>query len=262
MSKRWILGDALRFEWVRIRTVRSTYWLIASALLVNIAVALLVAILERDEPRTEVTVGIVVTGGAPGFAVPFIGVFLAIIGILATGHEYRYGTIQPTLTTVPQRSTLLTAKLVVLIATALIVAAASLITTIAAALLVWGDVPGLTDRPLSAVIPGFLLLAPLWTVLGAALAQLCRGVPAALVVILAVPLIAEQAILALSNVPALHWLAPAVKFLPFTAGQQLISLGGQAELEFFDRWLSGGVFATFIAIILALAWTLFTRRDA
>jgi hypothetical protein len=44
------------------------------------------------------------------------------------------------------------------------------------------------------------------------------------------------------------------------AGQQLVRLNDSAE--FLTRWLSGGVFAVFVAIILSAAWTLFTRRDA
>jgi ABC-2 type transport system permease protein len=250
--------DALRFEWVRIRTVRATYWLIAAALALNVAVAFLVAYVTRDDPLDPELVGAVATGGGPLSPVPFAAVFLAVIGIFATGHEYRYGTVQPTLTTVPQRSTLLTAKLLVLGVTAVVVTAVSLLVNVLVALLVWGEVPGV----MSQALPGYLVLVLLWTMLGAALAQLFRGVPSALVVILAVPLIVEQLVISLSFVPALDWLAPAIKFLPFTAGQQLVALRESTEVEFLARWASGGVFAVFVAAVLAVAWTLFTRRDA
>lgn len=248
--------DALRFEWVRIATLRSTYWLIASALAFNVAVAFAVAFGTRHEQRGGEIVGAVVTGGGPYAPVPFAAVFLAVIGILATGHEYRYGTIQPTLTTVPQRSTLLAAKLLVLSAMAVVVTVVSMLADVAAALVVWGSAPGLTVQPLF----GYVVLVLLWTVLGAALAQLFRGVPTALVVILVVPLIVEQLIFSLSFVTVLDWLGPVVRYLPFMAGQQLVHAGESAE--FLDRWLSGGVFAVFVAIVLATAWTLFTRKDA
>ncbi|MBB5957228.1 ABC-type transport system involved in multi-copper enzyme maturation permease subunit [Saccharothrix tamanrassetensis] len=256
------MNDALRFEWVRIRTLPSTWWLIASALLLGLAMALSVAVATHDEPRGHEVVGVVLTGGGANVPVPLIAVFLAVIGIFATGHEYRYGTIQPTLTTVPRRSTLLTAKLVVLAATALVVGLVSLLLNVVVALLVWGDLPGLTDWPLNEVLPGHVVLVLLWTVLGAALGQLFRGVPSALVVILVVPLVVEQLIFSLSFVPMLDWLAPVVAFLPFTAGQQLVHLGGVVYGQFFDRWVSGGVFAAFVGIVLAVAWTRFNRRDA
>lgn len=250
--------DALKFEWVRIRTVRSTYWLIAAALVLNVVVAFSVAWATRNEPLNPELVGAVVTGGGPLSPVPFAAVFLAVVGIFATGHEYRYGTVQPTLTTVPQRSTLLAAKLLVLGATAVVVTALSLLANVLTALVVWGEVPGLVTQAL----PGYLVLVLLWTVLGAALAQLFRGVPSALVVIMVVPLIVEQLVISLAFVPALDWLAAVIKFLPFTAGQQLVALSKATELEFLDRWVSGGVFAMFVAAVLAVAWTLFTRRDA
>lgn len=108
----------------------------------------------------------------------------------------------------------------------------------------------------------------LWTVLGTALAQLFRGMPSALVVILATPLIVEQVIFRLSLVPALDWLAPVVKFLPFSAGVRLIDMSGTAagtdadNFDLFGRWAAGGVFVTFVAITLTIAWTLFERRHA
>lgn len=250
--------DALRFEWVRIRTVRSTYWLVAAALALNVAVAVSVSYATRDEPLDPELVGAVVTGGGPLSPVPFAAVFLAVIGVFATGHEYRYGTVQPTLTTVPRRSAVLGAKLVVLAVTAVVVTVVSLLANVLTALLVRGAVPGL----MSQALPGYLVLVLLWTVLGAALAQLFRGVPSALVVILVVPLVVEQLVISLSFVPSLGWLAPAIRFLPFTAGQQLVALSEPTEIEFLERWASGGVFAVFVAAVLAVAWTLFTRHDA
>jgi ABC-2 type transport system permease protein len=262
------MSDALRFEWVRLRTLRSTYWLIASALTLNAAIAFLVALATRNDTLDEQIVGMVLAGGGAHSPLPLATVFLAVLGIFATGHEYRYGTIQPTLTTVPQRTRLLAAKIVVVGGTALVVAAVSMLVNVAAGLVFWGEFPDLTDQPLDEVLPGALLLALLWTVLGVALGQLFRGVPAPLVVILVVPLIVEQLVFRLSYAPPLGWLEPVVKFLPFTAGQRLVSLGTEAagtdasDVDLFGRWAAGGVFAAFVAAILVTAWILFQRRDA
>ena len=41
--------DALKFEFVRMRTLRSTWWMIAAALFVEIAVAVLVGYFARHD---------------------------------------------------------------------------------------------------------------------------------------------------------------------------------------------------------------------
>ena len=124
-----------------------------------------------------------------------------------------------------------------------------MVLNVAATLPFWPDVPSLTD----VTVAGYLLLAVLWAGLGVALGQLLRGVPGALVVILVTPMIVEQLIFRLSYAPALDWLTPAVKFLPFTAGLQLVSAAGEAsggtadEVGLLSRWPSGAVFAVFVA---------------
>ena len=57
--------DALRFEWTRIRTLRSTYWLIGLAVLLSGVVALIIAVATRSDPDrlNVVTVGSILTGG-------------------------------------------------------------------------------------------------------------------------------------------------------------------------------------------------------
>jgi ABC-2 type transport system permease protein len=256
--------DALRFEWVRLRTLRSTYWLVGSALVIGGAVAFLLALATRRDPRSAEIVVAVLTGGGANSPLPFTAFFLGVVGVLATGHEYRYGTIQPTLTAVPQRTRLLAAKVVVVAAAALVVGALSLLTNLGAGLIFWGDVPELTAAPLA----GQIGLVVLWAVLGVALGQLFRGVPVPLVAILVVPLVVEQLIFRLSFVPALDWLQPAVKFLPFTAGQRLVSVATEAgltdaaEIDLFGRWAAGGVFAVFAGLVLVAAGVLFRRRDA
>ena len=78
-----------------------------------------------------------VTGGGANAPVPMAVVLLAVLGVFASGHEYRYGTIQPTLTTVPQRVRLFTAKVLVVGATALVVTAVSMLLNVAATLPFW-----------------------------------------------------------------------------------------------------------------------------
>lgn len=260
------MTDALRYEWARLRTLRSTYWLIASALVVSAATAMLVGHATRNDVLDHEIVGMALTAGGAHLPLPLAAVFMAGIGILATGHEYRYGTIQPTLTTVPQRSRLLAAKVLVVAGTALVVAVVSMAVNVAAGSLFWGELPDVTEPPLDQVAPGYVLLVVLWAVVGAALGQLFRGVPSPLVVILVAPLVVEQVVFRLSY--AFDWLEPLVRFLPFTAGQRLVNLGGEVAGTYppdgllFARWGAGSVYVAFAALVLAAAWALFQRRDA
>ena len=260
------MNDALRYEWMRIHTIRSTYWLTGLGILITAGIAFIIALVTRNDPTTPEIVSNVLLGG--GEFATFIPIFTAIMGVLAVGHEYRYGTIQPTLTAVPQRSRLLTAKLVVVAVVTLAVVAVSLLINTIIGTIFWGELPDLGMDPLNEVIPGYFVMVLLWAILGIALAQLFRGVPSAIVVLLVTPLIVEGLITGLATIPALDWLVPVVKFLPFTAGSRLIATGSfetgpdGPDFELFDRWVSGGVFAVFIAIILAVAWYRFQTRDA
>ena len=159
--------DALRFEWVRIRTLRSTYWLIGLAVLLSGVVALIIAVATRNDPDrlNVVTVGNILTGGG-SFAIPFIPIFVAIIGVFATGHEYRHGTIQPTLMAIPQRSTLLIAKIVLVALAAIFAVALSVAINYVIGLLFWGEAPNLSQDPLNQALPGYVVYAILYTVLG------------------------------------------------------------------------------------------------
>jgi ABC-2 type transport system permease protein len=259
--------DALRFEWTRIATLRSTYWLIGMGLLVTTGVAVLLGVAARNEPLDAEILTTAVNGGA-SFGLPFLAVFMAIIGIFACGHEYRHGTIQPTLTSLPQRSRLILAKLIVVTVTTVVVTALSMAINTAVVYIVWGEAPGLFEDPIGTALAGYAIYTLIYVLVGFGLGLLFRGVPSALVVIFLMPLIIESIIMGLAFIPALDWLVPVVKFLPFTAGSRLMEIvppdfgPGSPDFDLFSRWTSGGIFALFAAVILTTAWILFKKRDA
>src|ERR671910_433348 len=238
-------------------------------ILLSAAVALIIAIATRnaDDAMSAVTVGNVLTGGG-SFAIPFVPIFMTIIGIFATGHEYRHGTIQPTLMAIPQRSRLLIAKILVVAATAVVAVLLSLAVNLGIGLIFWEEMPTLGDDPLNQALPGYVVYTVLSALMGLALALLFRSLPAAIVVAFVMPLVVEGLITGLTNVPALDWLIPVVKFLPFTAGGLLLAMETPDfgpltdEYDLFSRWAAGGIFAAFLAIILGAAWWLFQKRDA
>lgn len=262
------LTDALRFEWVRVRTLRSTYWLAGLSVLLAALVAGAIGAAFRGDPIDPATSGAIVAGGAGFSPLPFTAVFMGLLGAFAVGHEYRHGTIQPTLLALPRRWSVVVGKLVVVMAVAAVTAALSLAANLLAGTLGYGGGLDL-DEPVPATAVGYVLLVVLWALVGAALALLFRNLPAVVTVLLVVPLVVEPTITVLQLVPALDFLGPVSRFLPFSAGQLLATsadVASDAEAAGIaaplGRWAGGAVFAAFVAAVLAPAWVLFEKRDA
>ena len=260
------MTDALRFESVRVTTIRSTYWIGLLGLLLCGLVALGFGL---DSPETGLSAAestFLLTAGGESLPFSVMGLAVSLIGVLATGHEYRYGAILPTLTAIPRRSALLGAKL-------LIVAAVSAVAAVTAIAVCWlvgtltlGPLPRLVEEPIPIVLAGHAVLVMLYGLLGAVLGQLTRGITAAIVIVLIMPLLIEPVITALAGLEALGWLRDIVPYLPFGAGMRLVSTGlAPPTLEgatLLGQWEGGAVFAGFVALLLAGAWLLFERRDA
>ena len=260
------MSDALRFEWVRLRTVRSTYWLLGMALLLNALIALAIGLATRSEESRGFEVdGLLLTGATQFVPLPFAAVFAGIIGVLSVGHEYRHGTIRPTLTALPHRSVLVAAKLAVVTAVGALLAVASVALNWLVGLLARGEPPSLTGGATAAALVGYVVFVALWALLGAGATLLVRNVIGVIVALLVLPLIVEPLLSALSNVPALDWLQPIVRYLPFGAGSRMVATVDLSDFiggEQLGRVASGLVFAGLVALVLVPAWVLFERRDA
>ncbi|HSK54069.1 MAG TPA: hypothetical protein VK908_02330 [Jiangellales bacterium] len=260
------MSDALAFEAVRVRTIRSSYWLAGLALLLGALVALALGLATRNDPVDAALVGVGVTGGSQFSPLPFAAVLVGILGVFATGHEFRHGTVQPTLLALPRRSVVVAAKLVVVALVGAGTAVAGLALNWMVTIASRGEAVALPDV---GVLVGYMTFVVLWGVLGAGLALLFRNIPGALVVLLVVPLVVEPLLSALSFVPALSWLRDLVPYLPFSAGTSLVSVidvgaateaaGGPATL---GRWEGGAIFVGVVAAVSAASWALFERRDA
>src|ERR687898_424981 len=122
--------DALRYESVRVRTIGSTYWTMLVGLLLCGLIALGFGIDTGGQSLAAAEATLLLTAGGESLPFSVMGLAVSLVGILSTGHEYRYGTIYPTLTAIPRRSALLTAKV-------LVVAAVSAAAAVAVIALCW-----------------------------------------------------------------------------------------------------------------------------
>jgi ABC-2 type transport system permease protein len=99
------MTDALRAEWVKLRTLPGTGWLLAAAVVATIAISAAVA------ATTHVTS----SSGQDPTKVALAGIDLgqvvvAVFAVLAVSDEYSTGMMRTTLTAVPRRFEVLTAK--------------------------------------------------------------------------------------------------------------------------------------------------------
>ena len=263
------MKDALRYEWVRLRTLRSTWWLTGLSLLIAGLLGLSALGLSSNTTLTVVDYGDLLTGG--GLAIFLVAILLSMIGVFATGHEYRYGTIRPTLSALPRRSAVLAAKVLVITAYIGVVTLASLVLRYAIAVIILGrrllDL-GLFPAPMARVWLGCVLYTVIFALVGLALAGLFRNIPAAIVTVIVMPLIAENVIRGLLGLHVFHSIRGLAKALPFSSGAEIlryqpVDTGGPVGFTTVPSPVDGLlVFLAFLAIVLGLSWVLFEKRDA
>ncbi|GGU14466.1 ABC transporter permease [Streptomyces violascens] len=121
------LPAVLKSEWTKIRTVSSTTWTLACALIVTVAISAALCALMRSQfddlkPAEKLTFD-------PTF-ISFSGMILGqlamvVFGVLVVGTEYSSGMIRSSLAAVPRRGTFLFAKLTVATLLALVVGMAT-----------------------------------------------------------------------------------------------------------------------------------------
>jgi ABC-2 type transport system permease protein len=253
------MTDVLAAEWIKLRSVRSTYWTVLVSTVLTVAVALLTArnvvahaadlspadLAERD-PLATVLTGLYVT--QVGFG---------LLGVLAIGSEYATGQIRTTFTAVPRRPHVLVAKAVAAGAVALVVGEVAALGAFAAAR------PILASRHLAAGIfdpgvPRALLAAGaflgLVALVGLGLGAIIRHTAGAVAVLFTMVFVAPQAVGAL---PA-PWDTRVEPYLLPNLGQQMYGLRpGTLSPGIATCWC-----AAYAAVALGLAAVLIARRDA
>ena len=250
--------DILRSEFCKLRSVPSTYWTLFAAVVFNIGLAALVAIvlpghLSAHDKATLDAVRVSLGG------IHLSQIAFGVLGVLVITSEYGTGMIRATLSAVPQRRLLLAAKATVFAVTALIV---GIVSSFAAFLLFQTFLSGESLRSsigdpgvVRAVTGGGLYLAVLGLV-GLGLGAIIRasaGAIAALFGLLFVPQI-------LAELLPQAWRDTIGPYLPMQAGSQIFSLHHEAGA--LGTWSGFGVFCLYAAVALGVGFVLITGRDA
>jgi ABC-2 type transport system permease protein len=255
------LAAAMRSEYTKIRSVRSTYWTLLAVIAVTVGLGALFCWAnarhwyqmppgERaafDPTATSLT-GLVLSQ-----------LVIVVLGALAITSEHSTGMVRTSLTAMPRRGVIYTAKAIVFTAVALVT---GLVTSFAAffagqALLSGVHASASLSQPhvLRAVIGGGLFLAVCGLFafgLGAALRHAAAAITASIGLLFVL-------FIMVSVLPD-SWRIPIAKWLPFNAGSQIWAVRPAEHM--FSAWTGFGVFCAYTALVVGAGLFLFHRRDA
>lgn len=252
---------AVRAEWIKLFTVRSTVWTLAITVLAMVGFSLLLAAsmsLSGDVPG-EIGADIAVLGYNLG------QLSIAVLGCLVITGEYATGMIRSSLTAVPTRLPVLAAKAVVLAVTTFV---AGVVAAVGAYLVTMPIVNGLlNDVGVEPVLTGaavrslfgaglyLMAIALLSLGIGTLIRRSAGAIAAALGTILVLPTIVQI-------IPA-QWADTLYDYLPTTAGQRIfgdvMTIGVPQTL---GPWQGYGIMLAWVAVVGVGAALALRRRDA
>jgi ABC-type transport system involved in multi-copper enzyme maturation permease subunit len=254
-------GCAVRSECTKIRTLRSTYYSVATTVVFGAGLAALFGSAGSNAYRTMMPQD---RQAFDPVAMSLRGYFLAqlvicVMGALVITSEHATGMIWTTMGAVPRRKRLLAAKATVLSIVGLLVGTVVAFASFFAgqAVLSSGGAPhaGLGEPQVLRAVVGAGLYLALVGLLGMAVGTLVRATAGALSIMVAVtllvPVLATSLPGSLARFIATYW--------PTLAGAQIMKVHQDPGL--LTPWAGLGLMCVAVAVVLAVAFTVFDRRD-
>jgi ABC-2 type transport system permease protein len=249
---RYRFAQVARMEWIKLRSLRSTWWVLAATVAGAVGIAVAVGV------NTEDAAGDLTNNALAGIS---LGLLLAgVFGVLVMTGEYSSGMIRATLAAIPHRPLVLAAKAAVFGALALAAGeAAGFIAFFAGTAALPDRVPAPTlGQPgvLRAVVlggAGYCLIG----LLGVGLGAIIRHTPAAIAVLVGGVYVAAQFVAVLA-----HSLMP---YLPVSIVANSLSTVRPVPGEgfhFLSPWAGLAVLSLYAAAALGAGAWLLARRDA
>ncbi|GAA2025964.1 ABC transporter permease subunit [Catenulispora yoronensis] len=277
-TRRSGLPGALRSEWTKIRSVRSTVYTLATTCVVTIGISVLFA-WGQSESTSKQDLADFDPVRMSMFGIVFGQLVIVVIGVMTLSSEYSTNMIRTSLSAMPRRGVVYSAKLLVFTAVALVTGMFCSFTSYfigqiffrtvhirelqgnARHVIAVRDLSTTLSTPhvLRAVIGGGLYLT-VSALLAFGLAALLRhtaGAITASIGALFVTFIMTQFL-------PHDWAAKVDKWVPFLAGSQIWGvrkLGG-SDIPMLSPWTGFAMFAAYAAVAIAFGAVLFRRRDA
>jgi hypothetical protein len=252
--------NVVRAEFVKLLTIRSTYWALLVAFAANIGFAVLAAALlaPRLKPDDLARVDVVQLALA---GLHLSQVAFGVLGALIITGEYGTGMIRTTFAAIPRRRTVLVAKGLVFAGTALITATAS---TFVSYLAFLAALPAHTLTSTALTAPGVMravlgggLYLTVYGLLGFGLGAVLRSSAGAIATLLGVLFVPP---LLLNLLPG-SWRTTVGPYIPMQSGSQIF-IAAHREAASLAPWTGFGMFCLYAAVALLAGFAVINRRDA
>ena len=253
-------------EWVKIRSLRSTWWALALAVaffpLFAAMQSMSVSRIADDAPAGSFVGPVYATSGLMLAQLVVCG-----LGVVVITAEYRTGQIRSTLVAAPTRLPVLGAKLLVLVAVAFVTGAVGTVLGWIAAS-PWFEAAGmsvdLTDPEHLRILVGVPLYMAAMAALAYGIGAVLRSSAAGIATVLGLVFVVEPAF---SYIP---WqpLQSVAAYLPSAAGSRLVtsdamgSVTSGSQSTLLGPWAGYAVLLAWVAGLLVVAAVLLRRRAA
>lgn len=256
------LADVSKSEWIKFRSVRSSVTGVVVFFVLTLGLGGLISFAIRSHwssssPSDRLTFDPVSTSLA---GILFAQFAVGVIGVLFITSEYSSGSIRTTLAAVPNRLRLISAKLIVLLASILVVSEVVCFATFELGQTIYkgGHLPsdslGTADVLRSVLLAGLYLT--LLTVLGFSLGLIVRQSAACISIFVSVLLIVPIIFVFLPT----SWQNSYSKYLPSELGRSMMSPFAPAHhLGALNALI---VLLIYVVVVFGVGLTLMIRRDA
>jgi len=246
---------AVRGEWIKLSTLRSTWWSIGIAAILTIGIAVLIA-QAIDMPGFDPIQAVVMP-------IQFTMLLAGILGAISVTGEYSTGMIRSTLAANPKRGSVLAAKAAV-VGVFLFVSSLVIFTLAAVAVsavvaprdqsIDWSD-PSASLLPIVVSSLAMTVFALIGVAFGFILRSGAGAIAATVGLLFVLPIVASFFAIAGE---AWTWVMDAASYLPVAAAQSAIlpegaALEGPVAYLTLAGWVAGGMLA---------AWAVLRTRDA
>jgi ABC-2 type transport system permease protein len=255
------LVRVLRSEWTKLRSLRSTWWVMGAMVVLSVGLA---GVFGWGYQQ-QLDDGTVTAGTGPAIEAAYsglqlFGLVIGALGVLQMAGEYGTGSIHSTLVAVPRRLPVLWTKALALIGLTLpVMIAVSFLSFLISGIFATGDNTGLDDPGVLRAIFGAAAFPVLLGLLGLGFGTLVRNTAAAITLFVAILLILPPLLFPLPE-SARDAIQP---YQPLLAGEAMFAIdrvGGPSEL--LSPLAGTLVLVGWVVALLAGGALALRRRDA